>query len=196
MRSTTASIVCLRLGSSFGQRHPSRGCGHRSARARSPAPRGLRASARARPCDHSTAARAGDGRAFGQPQHLVDHLAHRLGGEVDQMIGAARRARARKQQPQIVVDLGDRADRRARIVRGRLLLDGDRGREALDADRHPACPSSRGTAARTRTATRRSAAAPRRTAYRMRATTCRSPTSPVSTISRSRGRSTSMLFRL
>ena len=33
---------------------------------------------------------------------------------------------------QVVVDLGDRADRRARVDRGRLLLDRDRGREAAD----------------------------------------------------------------
>jgi hypothetical protein len=71
-------------------------------------------------------------RAFRQSQHLVDHLAHRLGGEVDEVIGTARSSGTRKQQPQIVVDLGDCADRRAWIVRGRLLLDGDRGRQAFD----------------------------------------------------------------
>ncbi len=36
------------------------------------------------------------------------------------------------QQAQVVVDLGDRADRRARVARSRLLVDRDRGREALD----------------------------------------------------------------
>ncbi len=73
------------------------------------------------------------GSALGQPQHLVHHLAHRLRGEVDAVIGATRRAGARIQQPQVIVDLGHRADGGARIVRVRLLLDGNRGREPLDA---------------------------------------------------------------
>ena len=38
----------------------------------------------------------------------------------------------RIEQAQVVVDLGDRADGGARVVRGRLLLDRDRRREALD----------------------------------------------------------------
>ena len=74
----------------------------------------------------------GERRAFGQCQHLVDHLAHGLGREVEPVIRAARNAGARKQQAQVIVDLGDRADGRARIVRGRFLLDRDRGRQALD----------------------------------------------------------------
>ena len=45
---------------------------------------------------------------------------------------AVRRAGARVEQAQVVVDLGDRADRRARIVAGRFLLDRDRGRQPLD----------------------------------------------------------------
>ncbi len=72
------------------------------------------------------------GAALGQLQHLVHHLADRLRRELDAMLGAARDAGARIQQAQVVVDLGDGADGRARVVRGRLLLDGDRGREALD----------------------------------------------------------------
>src|SRR3712207_8340884 len=42
------------------------------------------------------------------------------------------RADARPEQAQVVVDLRDRADRRARVARGRLLVDGDRRRQALD----------------------------------------------------------------
>src|SRR3982074_2097383 len=38
----------------------------------------------------------------------------------------------RPQQPQVVVDLRARADRRARVARGRLLVDRDRRREPLD----------------------------------------------------------------
>ena len=48
------------------------------------------------------------------------------------VIGAARNAGARVEQAQVVVDLGDGADRRARVVRRALLLDRDRGRQALD----------------------------------------------------------------
>ncbi|MNC87203.1 hypothetical protein D3C83_29080 [compost metagenome] len=43
-----------------------------------------------------------------------------------------RLADTREQQPQVVVDFGDGADRRARIVARRLLLDRDRRREPLD----------------------------------------------------------------
>ncbi len=65
-------------------------------------------------------------------QHGIHHLAHGLRGEVDVVVGAARRAGARVQQAQVVVDFGDRADGGARIVRGRLLLDGDGRRQAFD----------------------------------------------------------------
>ncbi len=67
-----------------------------------------------------------------QRQRRVDHLRDGLRLQGISMVGAARRAHAREQQSEVVVDLGDRADRRTRVVRGRLLLDRDRGREALD----------------------------------------------------------------
>src|SRR5262249_50981610 len=38
----------------------------------------------------------------------------------------------REQEPQIVIDLGDRADGRAGVPRGRLLLDRDRRRQPVD----------------------------------------------------------------
>jgi hypothetical protein len=65
-------------------------------------------------------------------QHLVDHLADRLRFQREAVVGAARRADARVQQAQVVVDLGDRADRGARVVAGRLLLDRDRRAQPLD----------------------------------------------------------------
>ncbi len=71
-------------------------------------------------------------RAFGQLEHVIDHLADRLRLERDVVIGAAWRAGAREQQAQVVVDFGYRADRRARVVRRRFLLDGDRGRQPVD----------------------------------------------------------------
>jgi len=49
------------------------------------------------------------------------------------VIGTAWYTGARVQEPQVVVDLGDRAHGRARIVRARLLLDGDGGGKPLDA---------------------------------------------------------------
>ena len=47
-------------------------------------------------------------------------------------LGAVRLADAGEEQPEVVVDLGDGADRRARVARGRLLVDGDGRGEALD----------------------------------------------------------------
>ena len=71
-------------------------------------------------------------RVLGQREHRVDHLADALRLQRQVVVGAERRAGARVQQAQVVVDLGDRADRRARVVRGGLLLDADRRRQALD----------------------------------------------------------------
>ena len=68
-----------------------------------------------------------------QRQHVVGHLGDGLRPQLLAVARAARRAGARVQQPQVVVDLGDGAHRRARVVRGALLLDGDRRRQALDA---------------------------------------------------------------
>ena len=67
-----------------------------------------------------------------QCERRIDHLAHRLRLQRDVMIRTARRTHAREQQAQVVVDFGDRADRRTRIVRCRFLLDGNRRAQALD----------------------------------------------------------------
>ena len=45
---------------------------------------------------------------------------------------AVRRADARPQQAHVVVNLGDRADRRTRVLRGGLLVDGDGGRQTVN----------------------------------------------------------------
>ncbi len=70
--------------------------------------------------------------AFGQRHHPVDHL--RDGLAFDRQAGRRRigHADARPQEPHVIVDLGDGADGRARVLRGRLLLDRDGGREAVD----------------------------------------------------------------
>ncbi len=65
-------------------------------------------------------------------QHLVDDLLRRLAGDPVAADRTVRGAGAGIQQAQVVVDLGDRADGRPRVAVGGLLVDGDRGRQALD----------------------------------------------------------------
>ena len=72
-------------------------------------------------------------RAVRERQRRIDHLRDGHRRELLlRMVGAVRIADAREQQPQVVVDLGDRADRRPRVVRRGLLLDRDGRRQALD----------------------------------------------------------------
>ena len=111
-----------------------------------------------------------------QRQQLVDDLGRRAGGDLAAAQVAALLAGARVEHAQVVVDLGDRADRRARVRRRRLLLDGDGRRQPAQLVVAAASPSAPGTAGRRTTATRRSGAAPRRTACRTPATTCPIPT--------------------
>ena len=65
-------------------------------------------------------------------QHLVDDLLRCLTGDPLAADRAVRRARARVQQPQVVVDLGDGADGRSRVAVRRLLVDRHRRRKTLD----------------------------------------------------------------
>ncbi len=67
-----------------------------------------------------------------QRQGGVDHLRHALRFQRHPVLGTERRAGAGIQQADVVVDLGDRADRRARVVAGCLLLDADGRAQALD----------------------------------------------------------------
>ena len=70
-------------------------------------------------------------RALRQRQDLVDDLLDGLA--LDRVaVRAVRDADPREQQPQVVVDLGDGPDRRARVARGALLVDRDRRRQAVD----------------------------------------------------------------
>ena len=73
-----------------------------------------------------------EARAVLEPHDLVDDLLRRLGGDRAAAVVAMGLADAGPQQAQVVVDLRDRADRRPRVARGRLLVDRDRRREALD----------------------------------------------------------------
>jgi hypothetical protein len=62
----------------------------------------------------------------------VDDLLLGLAGDRLAALGAVRGPDPRPEQAQVVVDLGHRADGRARVARGRLLVDRDRRREPLD----------------------------------------------------------------
>src|SRR6185295_10468968 len=64
--------------------------------------------------------------------HHVDDALEGLTGDLLAATRTMRDADVGEQEPQVVVDLGDRADRRSWVRSGRLLLDGDRRREALD----------------------------------------------------------------
>ena len=65
-----------------------------------------------------------EARPFGQRQDLVDDLLDALA--LDHVaVGAVRDADARKEQAQVVVDLGDRADRGAWVPGRALLVDRD-----------------------------------------------------------------------
>ena len=67
-----------------------------------------------------------------QREDRVDDLLHRLLLDRPAAVGAVRPAGAGEEQAQVVVDLGDGADGRARVAAGALLVDRDRRREALD----------------------------------------------------------------
>jgi hypothetical protein len=66
-------------------------------------------------------------RALREAHHVVDHLRDALRGEHHVVLRAIRVAHAREEQAHVVVDLGHGPHGRARVVRGRLLLDRDRG---------------------------------------------------------------------
>ena len=70
-------------------------------------------------------------RPLRQGEDLVDDLLDALA--LDRVaVGAVRDADAGEQQAQVVVDLGDGADGRARVARRALLVDRDRRRQAVD----------------------------------------------------------------
>ncbi len=71
-------------------------------------------------------------RALLEHHHLVDDLLGRLGLDRPAAVVAVRMPHPRPEQAQVVVDLGDRPHGRARVARGRLLVDRDRRREPLD----------------------------------------------------------------
>ena len=65
-------------------------------------------------------------------EDLVDDLLDRLALDLASAGRAVRMADAGEEEPQVIVDLGDGPDRRARVAAGTLLIDGDRRREPVD----------------------------------------------------------------
>ena len=111
----------------------------------------------------------------GSLQDLVDDLLGALLADLAAAVLAVLHADGGVEHAQVVVDLGDRAHRGARVVAGRLLLDGDGGREPAERvvlrllHLPEELPGVRGEA------TRRSGAGPRRRGCRRRASSCPSP---------------------
>ena len=64
--------------------------------------------------------------------HHVDDALERLRRDLLAALGTVRHADVGEQQPEIVVDLGDRAHGRSRVRPRGLLFDRDRGRQAFD----------------------------------------------------------------
>ena len=72
-------------------------------------------------------------RSIRKRHDAIDHLIDGLTLDDTAADGTVRRAAARVEQAQIVVDLRHRADGRTRIVARTLLVDGDRGGKTVDA---------------------------------------------------------------
>ena len=70
--------------------------------------------------------------ALGHREDAVDDLLRGLTGDRLTALGAVRAAGAGVEQAEVVVDLGDGADRGPRVARRGLLVDGDGRRQALD----------------------------------------------------------------
>ena len=131
-RSTTTSMVCLYFLSSVG------GLGQLHGLAVDPGPGEALAGQLAEQLGVLPLAAPDDRRQHLEPGALrqrhqpVDDLLRRLPADRLTADRAVRPAGSRVQQPQVVVDLGDGAHRRPRVAAGRLLVDRDRRRQALD----------------------------------------------------------------
>ena len=113
---------------------------------------------------------------LGQLEEAVDDLLRALPGDRLAARRAVRAPGSREEQAQVVVDLGDRADRGPGVAVGRLLVDGHRRGQPLDEVDVRLVHLARGTGGRRPTATRRSAAGPRRRSCRRPGWTCRTRT--------------------
>ena len=131
-RSTTTSIVWLNFLSSGGTsssviRVPS------TATRVKPSARICSSTSRCSPLRSRTSGREHqEAGALGQRQHLVGDLLDALARDRPSADRAVGLADPGEQQAQVVVDLGDRRHGGARVAAGRLLVDRDRRRQALD----------------------------------------------------------------
>ena len=73
-----------------------------------------------------------DARLLRPGEHRVGDLRRALPRDRGAVVGAVRNADPRPEQAEVVVDLGDRADGRARVLAAGLLLDRDGRREPFD----------------------------------------------------------------
>ncbi len=64
--------------------------------------------------------------------HRVDDPVHRLRSDLLAVVRTVRHTDSREEQTQVIVDLRDRSDRRARVLAAGPLLDRDRRRESVD----------------------------------------------------------------
>ena len=131
-RSTTTSIVCLNFLSSAGG-SSSRCCSPSTLTRVKPSLRRLleHVAVLALPVADDRGVDR-EPRALGQREDLLDDRVDRLPGDRPAADRAVRPPDARVEEPQVVVDLRDRADGRARVSRRRLLVDRDRRREPVD----------------------------------------------------------------
>ena len=133
-RSTTTSMVCISYRARLTSARSASSSGTPSTRTRAK-PCLARSSSRElySPLRPRTTGRHDlEAGALGQLEHPVDDLLGGLarhGPPADRAVGMAD---AGIQKAQVVVDLGDGADGRARVAGGRLLVDGDGRRQALD----------------------------------------------------------------
>jgi hypothetical protein len=133
MRSMTTSMSCFSAFFSFGTSPGVDRAAVDAESARSPAPASARRARRTRPCDRGRPAPGTINRVSAGRASVASTIWLTLCAcSARPWFGQYGRAGAREQEAQVVVDLGDRADGRARVVRGRLLLDRDRRRQALD----------------------------------------------------------------
>ena len=134
--------------------------------------------------------------ALGHRHHGIDHVLHLHRGDRQAGGGRIGRADAGEQQAQVVVDLGHRADGGARVLRGGLLFDGNRGRQARDVVHIRLAHHVEELPRIGRQRFRHSAAGLRHRSCRRPGLDLPDPDSPVITTSWSRGMSTSTLLRL
>ena len=66
-------------------------------------------------------------------EHLVGDLVGRLALDHAPALGTVGHAHTREQKTQVIIDFRDRSDRRAGVAARGLLVDGDRGGQAVDA---------------------------------------------------------------